>query len=160
MYSPHQTGPFHVLSRIWLVATSWTVARWAPLSMGFPRQEYWSGLPFPTRRDLPNPGIKPMSLACPPLAGGFFTTNATWETCKNIHIWALPPQACMYTYTLHDSCYASFHLFVYNNQDDLGKLKKIWNWTILTRSYHNTARSNWNSRGDPSLKRRIVGLLF
>ena len=100
MHSPHQTGPFHVLSRIWLVATSWTVARWAPLSMGFPRQEYWSGLPFPTRRDLPNPGIKPMSLACPTLAGGFFTTNATWEIRKNIHTSALPPQACMYTQTL------------------------------------------------------------
>ena len=46
----------------------------APLSMEFPRQEYWSGLPFPICRDLPNPGIKPESLASPALAGGFFTT--------------------------------------------------------------------------------------
>ena len=45
----------------------------APLSMGSPRQEYWSGLPIPTPEDLPNPGIKPASLASPALAGGLFT---------------------------------------------------------------------------------------
>ena len=43
--------------------TPWTVARQAPLSTGFPRQEYWSGLPFPSLGDLPDPGIKPGSLA-------------------------------------------------------------------------------------------------
>ena len=48
----------------------------APLSMGFSRQEYWSRLPFPTPGDLPNPQIKPGSLASPALAGGFFTTSA------------------------------------------------------------------------------------
>ena len=51
------------------------VARQALLSMGFPRQEYWSGLPFPFPGDLPNSGIEPMSLASPALAGGFFTTE-------------------------------------------------------------------------------------
>ena len=49
-------------------ATSWTVACQAPLSMEFSRQEYWSGLPFHTLGDLPNPGIKPTSLASPALA--------------------------------------------------------------------------------------------
>ena len=44
--------------------------------MGFSRQEYWGGLPFPIPRDLPNTGIEPMS---PALAGGFFTTSITWE---------------------------------------------------------------------------------
>ena len=58
----------------------WTIASQAPLSMGFSRQEYWSGLPFPTPRDLPNPGIEPASLMSSALAGGFFTTSATWET--------------------------------------------------------------------------------
>ena len=48
------------------------VARQAPLSMGFPRQEHWSGLPFPPPGNLPNPGIKPAS---PALAGGFFTAH-------------------------------------------------------------------------------------
>ena len=52
--------------------TPWTVACQAPLSMGFSRQEYWSGLPFPSPRDHPNPGYEPMS---PALAGGFFTTE-------------------------------------------------------------------------------------
>ena len=48
--------------------TPWTVAHQAPLSMGFPRQEYWSGLSFPSQGDLPNPGIEPAS---PALAGRF-----------------------------------------------------------------------------------------
>ena len=47
--------------------------------MGFSNQEYWSGLPFPSPGDLPDPGIKPASLSSPALAGGFFTTGATWE---------------------------------------------------------------------------------
>ena len=48
-------------------------------SMGFSRQEYWGGLPCPPPGNLPDPGIKPASLTSPALAGGFFTTSATWE---------------------------------------------------------------------------------
>jgi len=66
------------LSRIQLM-TLWTVARQAPLSMGFSRQEYWSGLPFPPPGDLPDPGIEPKSLISPALAGGFFTSSTAWE---------------------------------------------------------------------------------
>ena len=51
----------------------------APLSMGFSRQEYWSGFPFPPLGDLPDLGTEPTSLTSPPLAGRFFTTSATWE---------------------------------------------------------------------------------
>ena len=51
------------LSPVWLFATPWIVAYQTPLSMGFSRQEYWSGLPFPYPGDLPNPGIKPGSPA-------------------------------------------------------------------------------------------------
>ena len=47
--------------------------------MGFSRQEYWSGVPFPSPGNLPYPGIEPVSLMSPALAGGFFTTSATWE---------------------------------------------------------------------------------
>ena len=47
--------------------------------MEFPRQEYWSGLPFPPPGDLPYPGIEPMSFASPALAGGVFTTCTTWK---------------------------------------------------------------------------------
>ena len=55
-------------------AMLWTVAHQAPLSKGFSRQEYWSGLPFPSLGDLPNPGIKPTSPASPALASGLFTS--------------------------------------------------------------------------------------
>ena len=59
------------LSRVQLFATPWTVAHQAPLTVGFPRQEYWSGLPFPSLGDLPDPGIEPSS---PALAGSLFTS--------------------------------------------------------------------------------------
>ena len=68
-----------VLSHVQLFVTLWSAACQAPLSMGFPRQEYWSGLPCPPPGDLPDPGIEPASLASPALASGFFTTGATWE---------------------------------------------------------------------------------
>ena len=54
---------FQSLSRVQLFVTTWTVALQAPLSMEFSRQEYWSGLPFPSPEKLPNPGIKPWSPA-------------------------------------------------------------------------------------------------
>ena len=66
-------------SRVQLFATPWTVARQAPLSMGFSRQEYRNGLPCPPPGDLPNAEIKPLSLMSPAVAGRFFTTSATWE---------------------------------------------------------------------------------
>ena len=65
-------------SRVQLFATPRTVACQALLSMGFPRQGYWTGLPFPTLRHLPNPGIEPASLMSPALASRFFTTSAIW----------------------------------------------------------------------------------
>ena len=63
------------LSRVQLFATPWTVDRQAPLSIRFPRQEYWGGLPFPSPGDLSNPGIKRMSLESPALAGRFLPTE-------------------------------------------------------------------------------------
>ena len=62
-----------------LFVTPWTVVCQAPLSMGFSRHEYWSGLPFPPPGDLPDPGIQPASLMFPASAGGFFTNSTTWE---------------------------------------------------------------------------------
>ena len=64
------------LSFIHVFATPWTVACQAPLSMGFPRQEHWSGLPFHSPGHLPTPGIKPKSSASPALADRFFTTES------------------------------------------------------------------------------------
>ena len=63
-------------SHIWLFVAPWTVAHWAPLSMGFLRQEYWSDLPWPPPGDLPNGGTKLMFPASPALIGGFFTTES------------------------------------------------------------------------------------
>ena len=75
------------LSRAPLFATPGTAAHQAPLSMEFSRQEYWSGLPFPSPGDLPSPGIKSVSLRSPALSGGFFTTRATWETTGSCWDW-------------------------------------------------------------------------
>ena len=66
-------------SHVQLLATPWIVARQAPLSMEFSRQEYWSGLPLLSPGDLLDPQIEPKSLMSPALADGFLTTSATWE---------------------------------------------------------------------------------
>ena len=71
-------------SRVWLFATTWNAAQQAPLSMGFPRQEHCSGLPFPSPQDLPDPGVKATS---PALAGRFFTTETPGK----------PTYLCTYT---------------------------------------------------------------
>ena len=65
-----------VLSRVPLSATPWTVARQAPLSMKFPKQEHWSGLPGPPPGDLPNPGIEPVPPAFEAQSLNHWTT---WE---------------------------------------------------------------------------------
>ena len=62
-----------------LTATLWTVVHKVPVSMGFFRQEYWSGSPCPLTGDLPDPGVEPVSLTSPALAGRLFTTSTTWE---------------------------------------------------------------------------------
>ena len=58
----------------------------APLSMGFFRQEYWSGLLHPPLGDLPNPGMESVSLTSPAMAGGFFTTSITWEAHVYVYV--------------------------------------------------------------------------
>ena len=87
-----RTFPACMLSHfthVWLFMTLCTKAHQTPLSMGFSRQEYWSGLPCPPPRDLPNPGIQLASLLSPALAGRFFTASATWgahlEHSKHLH---------------------------------------------------------------------------
>ena len=67
-------------SHVRLFATLWIIAHQTPLSMGFSRQEYWSGLPRHPPGDLPHdPGIEPLSPVSLALAGRFFTTSTTWE---------------------------------------------------------------------------------
>ena len=72
----------------------WTVASQAPLSMGFSRQEYWSGLSCPIPGDLPDPGIKPASLMSPTLADRFFTTSVTWEAPICVYMCCVWSQLC------------------------------------------------------------------
>ena len=80
IFSPHFQSDPSSFSHVQLFVTQWTVACQVPLSMGFPRQEYWRGFPFPSPGDLPDPGIELASLASFALAGEFFTTSTTWET--------------------------------------------------------------------------------
>ena len=77
-----------LLSCVQLFVTLWTVVPEVPLSMGFPRQENWSGLPFLTPGDFPDPGIKPASLVFPAVVGGFFTTEPQGKPSEiyNIYI--------------------------------------------------------------------------
>ena len=63
------------LGHVSLFRTPWTIAHQAPLSMGFSRQEYWSGLPFPSPGDLPEPGTKPVCPVSPALQSDYFTTE-------------------------------------------------------------------------------------
>ena len=70
--------------------TQWTVAQQAPLSMGFSRQEYQSGLPFISPGYLPNPGFEPVS---PVLAGEFFTAEPPWKH-QNMHQFSSVAQSC------------------------------------------------------------------
>ena len=70
------------LGRILLFATPWTIAYQASLSMGFSRQEYWSGLPFPSPGDLPNPGIEPGS---PALEADALTSEPPGKPCNKFH---------------------------------------------------------------------------
>ena len=82
-----------MLSPVQLSATPWTVARQAPLSMGFPRQDYWSGLPFLPPGDLPDPGIEPTSHALqadsfpsePPGKSSY--VNSTSENTEIVTLW-------------------------------------------------------------------------
>ena len=67
-----------MISHVQLLATPWTIAHQAPLSVGFPRQEYWSELPFPPPQNLTDPGMEPET-GTPALVGGFFTTALLGE---------------------------------------------------------------------------------
>ena len=76
----HMCDHTQSLSHVRFFATPWTVAQQGHLSMEFSSQEYYSGLPFPPPGDLPNLGIKFMSLVSPELADRFFTTAPTEKT--------------------------------------------------------------------------------
>ena len=88
------------------LATPWTVAYQAPLSLGFYRQKYWSRLPFPSPEDLPDPGIKPVS---PALAGGFFTTIGS---------------SSVYSMAMPSVCYCDTDTSLFLTHYDMNSLRK------------------------------------
>ena len=100
------------LSCVWLVATPWTVACQAPLYMGFPRQEYWSGLPFSTLGDLSDPGIEPISyglISYISYNGRCLYHLATWEAhiTKEAQVYMC---VCMYV-----CVYIYIYIYIYTH---------------------------------------------
>ena len=85
----------HVQLFVLLFATPWTIAHQAPLSMGFPRQEYWIELPFPTPGDLPHLGIKSRSPVLPVLAGRVFTTEPPEKPLSRLRACVLSRFSCV-----------------------------------------------------------------
>ena len=114
----------HVLSHVQLFAILWTVACRAPLSRGFPRQEYWSRLPFPPLGDLPDSGIEPMS---PTLAGRFFTSEPSGKSLKVLiyHqlFWILTSEA-LYICLINICPNIDTSLLALKNRDQKTKPKK------------------------------------
>ena len=101
-------------------ATPGTVARQAPLSMGFSRQGYWSGLPFPPPGDLPMPGMELTSLLSPALAGKFFTTSAAWEATQRLK----KPQES-------DTGWLTTRYYIYRVSSTTSARDSIWGHTLI-----------------------------
>ena len=111
------------VSHVRLFAAPQTVVHQAPLPMEFSRQVYWSGFPFPTPGDLPNPGIEPTSPLSPALAGRFFTHCATWEaSCMGFLLFSRL-QLCATPWTTTHQASLSFTI-------SWNLLQASWNMTI------------------------------
>ena len=112
--------PAHMLncfSCAWLFETQWIITCQAPQSMGFPREEYWSGLPCPPPGDLPDSGVEPAYLMSPALAGGFFTTSTTWEAPE------FPERTPMYLGVMCSSSRTGRHLRKVSSVSSCDELK-------------------------------------
>ena len=107
-------GPFTIccvlscFSPVWLFVTLWIVASQAPLSMGFSRQEYWSGFACPPPGDLLSPRIEPASLKSPALSDGFFTTCATVEGTLSLCMGVCMYVMCQFSSVQSLSCVQFF----------------------------------------------------
>ena len=93
---------------VWPFMTLWIVVCQPPPSMRFSRQQYWGGVLCPPPRDLSNPGIEPASLTSPALAGGSFTTSATWYIHINIHTYT---HINIHIHNFHHNCHLSLGLW-------------------------------------------------
>ena len=143
-------------SCVQLFETLWTIACQALLSMGFSRQEYYSGLPFLPKGDLPNPAIEPKSLMSPVLAGKVFTPSTTWKAHllntlfylslrSNIQIIYNFSMSNMLFYhsilsLLDNTSYSGTHV---SSSDCLFLQSLFWLNKILDPTYHNLTLSHW-----------------
>ena len=99
-------------------------------SVEFPTQEYCSGLPFPSPRDFPNPGIKPMSPVSPALAGEFFISATTWEAhslmsssiCQHLRHKVSTQSILLLTFLIHKSSYPLFSQRITEEKVEFGDL--------------------------------------
>ena len=128
------------LSHRRLFVILWTVAHQAPLSMGFPRQEYWSGLLFPSPGDLPDLGIKPVSPVSPTLAGRFFPTapskpqpllNLSGRNVKSASYSTPSPQGCQNIFLKNKSESHSSLLYSKYNPDSMVRKSMCLTMRIL-----------------------------
>ena len=133
-------------SHVWLFATLWTVARQASLSLGFSRQEYWSGLSCPPPENLPNPGVDHVSFVSPAVAGRFFTTNATWEAPYTYIFFFIFFSIVVYYRILHTvlcamqllsvhSIYNSLHMLIPNSLSNASPLSITFYLQDVTITY-------------------------
>ena len=116
-----------------------TAALQAPVSVGFSRQEYWSGLLCPPPGDLPDPGIEPASLTSPALARGFFTTSTTWEVNGPII-----PILGIYTgeiktYVHIDTVHKNLKCSIHNHQHLDNNKYPLWNEWINKTVVHSSS---------------------
>ena len=117
-------------SCVWLFVTPWTVARQAPLSMEFSRQEYWSGLPCPPSfRGSSEPRDLTMSLMSPALAAGLFTSSVTWETLAGSH------GSSIFNFLWKVSLFSVVSAPIYIPSNSVGGFpfwKALWMWSDWT----------------------------
>ena len=138
-----------VLSRfscVCLFETLWTVARQAPLSMGFSRQEYWSALPCPPPGHLPDSGFEPVSLMSPALADRFFTTSAIWKT-QNLLSFTQPQDNCKAIVCLNHTCWVEI---TPNSRVGLQRKLNTEEWMLLNCSVGEDSWESLGLQGDPT----------
>ena len=128
----------------------WTATHQAPLSMGFCRQEYWSGVPHPSPRDCPHPGIELSSLISPAWAGGFFTTRSVMPKSQNLPVTTreLISAAEAREFLLPSSSWGS-HRY---QRSGYREEPRVWGYTAFI--------GNIQVKGDVQAERQLIGHLL
>ena len=136
-------------SNFLLFATPWTVAHQAPLSMRFPREEYWIGLPFPSPGNLPNPGTEPCISCVSCITSRFFTTDPVIRSKSHSHrviMWISWHQATAFPIALH--CLMQFKLCLCVSSGSLPfryVLTQSWMKSVLLISASSSPHFMWST---------------